>query len=145
MLVINVQQSTLDKFVKADVILLWMGEGKYAELEPLQKTSSLGSLEEWQLLADCVQRIQQKLITENKKRKPKRVTPSVQKQAVVTTSCDSPKHKTRDLNYKQMHNDRLQAAKSPKSSEKILPRASGPSTSRITSQQMITWELLQKQ
>ena len=60
----------------------------------------------------------------------------------VSTPRKGQKRKSKvEIDYKNMHNEGI---RSPKQ-RKILPRASGPSESRLLSQQMITRELLKKQ
>ena len=138
-------RTMFDKLVKADVVLLWLGDNRFAEIKPLKKvTSSLGPLVEWQLLSDSIQHVHEKRLKENRTRKPRKTTPTPAA-ARVSTPRTSRKCKSKvAIDYKNMHSDGLRSAKSPKQS-KILPSASGPSDSRMLSQQMITRELLKKQ
>ena len=142
-------RTTLDMFVKADFVLLWLGDNKFAEVKPLKTvTNTLGPLVEWQLLSDSIKMIHDKRATERKARKPRQPKPkppqSPRKTQSVSTPRKGEKRKSKiNIDYKSMHNVGLSVG-SPKK-RKILPSASGPSESRIASQRMITRELLQKQ
>ena len=65
-------RNPLDMFVKADFVLLWLGDNQFAEVKPLKTvTNTLGSLVEWQQLTDSVHILHEKRRTENKARKPR--------------------------------------------------------------------------
>ena len=145
-------RTPLDMFVKADFVLLWLGDNRFAEVKPLRTaTNTLGSLVEWQQLTDSIHVVHDKRQKEKKARKPRQ--PKQPRQPEQTLETDSPavstprKGRKREskvqIDYKSMHNEGL-TARSPKQHKRLL-RASGPSESRIESQRMITRELLQKQ
>ena len=142
-------RTPLDMFVKADFVLLWLGDNRFAEIKPLKTvTNTLGSLVEWQQLTDSIHVIQDKRRTEKRARKPRQPqqpkSPPKTKSPEVSTPRKGRKRQSKvQIDYKSMHNKGL-IVKSPKQ-RKILPKASGPSESRIESQRMITRELLQKQ
>ena len=142
-------RNTLDMFVKADFVLLWLGDNRFAEVKPLKTvTSTLGPLVEWQQLTDSIHVVHDKRRTEKKARKPRQPRPpkppSKPDSPAVSTPRKGRKRQSKvQIDYKSMHNEGL-TARSPKQ-QKILPMASGPSESRIESQRMITRELLQKQ
>ena len=141
-------RTTLDMFVKADFVLLWLGDNRFAEVKPLKTvTNTLGPLVEWQLLSDSIKIIHEKRATERKTRKPRQPKPKPQpppRTQSVSTPRKGEKRKSKiNIDYKSMHNEGL-SVESPKK-RKILPSASGPSEIRIESQRMITRELLQKQ
>ena len=135
-------------FVKADFVLLWLGDDRFAEVKPLKTvTTTLSPLVEWQLLTDSIHVIHEKRATERKARKPRqpktKPQPPPKNQSVSTPRKGQKRHSKIDIDYKSMHKEGL-TTKSPRQ-QKTLPRASGPSESRIESQRMITRELLQKQ
>ena len=142
-------RTPLDMFVKADFVLLWLGDNRFAEVKPLKTvTNTLGSLVEWQQLTDSIHVVHEKRRMKKKVRKPRQL-----RQSKPTSKPDSPSVSTPrkgrkrqskvQIDYKSMHNEGL-STRSPKQ-QKLLPKASGPSESRIESQRMITCELLQKQ
>ena len=54
-------RTLFDKLVKADTVLLWLGDNCFAEVKPLKKvTSSLGPLIEWQLMTESIQHVHEK-------------------------------------------------------------------------------------
>ena len=135
-------RTLFDKLVKADSVLLWLGDNRFAEVKPLKKvTSSLGPLVEWQLMAESVQHVHEKRLTDKHVRKPRKCTSKVKSLKVSTPRKGKKRRSKIDIDYKNMHSDGI---KSPKQ-QKILPMASGPSESRLLAQQMITRELLKKQ
>ena len=135
-------RTLFDKLVKADSVLLWLGDNRFAEVKPLKKvTSSLGPLIEWQLMAESIQHVQEKRLTDKRVRKPRKCTSRVKSPKVSTPRKGKKRRSKIDIDYKNMHTDGI---KSPKQ-QKILPMASGPSESRLLAQQMITRELLRKQ
>ena len=142
-------RNPLDMFVKADFVLLWLGDNRFAEVKPLKTvTSTLGPLVEWQQLTDSIHVVHEKRRTEKKTRKPRQPRPSMpiskpDSPAVSTPQKGCKRQSKVQIDYKNMHKEGL-TARSPKQ-QKILPKASGPSESRIESQRMITRELLQKQ
>ena len=142
-------RNPLDMFVKADFVLLWLGDNRFAEVKPLKTvTNTLGSLVEWQQLTDSVHILHEKRRTEKKARKPRqprqsKPTAKPTSPAVSTPHKGCKRQSKVQIDYKSMHNDGL-TVRSPKQ-QKILPKASGPSESRIESQRMITRDLLQRQ
>ena len=136
-------RTPLDMFVKADFVLLWLEDHKFAEIKPLKTvTSTLGPLVEWQQLTDSIHHVHEKCLMEKKVRKPRQ--PKKPTSPTVSTPRKERKWQSKvNIDYRSMHKEGLTSC-SPKQ-QKILPKASGPSESRLESQRMITRELLQKQ
>ena len=144
--------TTFEKLCKCDSVLIWLGEGTFAEIKPLQTPKGLGPLEEWQLAADCIQHLHEKNLAAKRPRKPVSNTASniaitTNKTAPTTDKNNEPekgiKRKRADIDYKQYHSVGTLSAKSPKSprtSQKPLPKASGPSADRLAAQEFITKE-----
>ena len=128
--------STFQKLCKCDDVLLWLGESRFAEVKPLQTSKRAGCLQEWQLASECVDHIHEKNLSAKRPRKPinKRST-----DIAHTASPQGTKRKRSEINYKQYHTDGTLSARSPPTTqqEKPLPRASGPSDSRLASQEHI--------
>ena len=128
--------STFEKLCKCDNVLLWLGESRFAEVKPLQTSKGVGPLQEWQLASDCVNHIHEKNLSAKRPRKPisKRSTDIAQ-----TVSPRGTKRKRGEIDYKQYHTDGTLAVRSPPTTnrDKPLPRASGPSKSRLASQEYI--------
>ena len=75
----------LDMFVKADFVLLWLGDSKFAEIKPLRMVStSLGPLVEWQQLTDSIHHVHEKRLAEKKVRKPRQSRKPPKSPAVIT-------------------------------------------------------------
>ena len=98
-------RTLFDKLVKADTVLLWLGDNRFAEVKPLKKvTSSLGPLIEWQLMTKCIQHIHEKQITDKRVRKPKKPTTAMK--ANVSTPRKGQKRKSKvEIDYKNMHSE----------------------------------------
>ena len=135
--------TTFQKLSKCDNVLLWLGESKFAEMKPLQsgKNKGIGPLQEWQLASECVDHLHEKNISSKRPRKPlsntsTNIAPTT---ASKTPSPRSRKRKRTEIDYKQYHRDGTLAVRSPSSPlrTKPLPRASGPSKSRMASQEYI--------
>ena len=128
--------STFQKLCKCDNVLLWLGESRFAEVKPLQNTKGVGPLQEWQLASECVNHIHEKNLSAKRPRKPisKRST-----DIAPTISPRGTKRKRSDIDYKQYHTAGTLSVRSPPPAgrEKPLPRASGPSESRLASQEHI--------
>ena len=68
-------RTLFDKLVKADLVLLWLGENRFAEIKPLKKiTSSPGPLLEWQTLTDSIQHVHKKCLKDKRTHKPRKTT-----------------------------------------------------------------------
>ena len=143
------QMSLVDKIKKCDTILIWMGKSKFAEVKPLSTGKTVDKNVEWQLLSDCIIHLHDKNAKTKKQRKPRKtvsmnIAPTniseKRKQASVTPTRDSNRYTKRqraDIDYKQYHTEGTLTTRSPSSSRKILPKASGPSACRIAAQEMI--------
>ena len=131
--------TTFQKLRKCDSVLLWLGESKFAEMVPLQNRKGAGPLQEWTLASECINHLHEKNIASKRPRKPMLTTST---DIAPATSPRGTKRKRAEIDYKQYHNDGILSSRSPESSkkQKILPSASGPSESRIASQEYITHE-----
>ena len=142
------KMNTYAKIQKCDMILIWLGESKFAEVKPLQNTAQR-STQEWQLLSECVNHLHEKNAKNKTTRKARsvvatdiatiehRTKPSMKTDA---TQGHASKRKRATIDYRQYHNDGTVIEKSPPLSKKILPRATGPSETRLAAQEMIKQE-----
>ena len=133
--------STFEKLQKADHVLVWTGEDKFAEIKPLQIKSGIGNVLEWQQCAESIDHMHEKcLTTRTAQRRPNKATDTV-KAPTTTVSPTRTRRGTKrdskkDIDYAQYHSDGVRNTKSPKL-DKPLPCASSPSLSRQAAQQMI--------
>ena len=106
----------------------------------------LGPLEEWHLASDCVRHLHEKNLAAKRPRKPvsNTATNIAIRSSKAASSTMEPtkgtKHKRADIDYKQYHSDGTMSVKSPKTSQKPLPKASGPSADRLAAQEYISQE-----
>ena len=134
--------STFEQLNKADHVLVWMGEDKYGEIKPLHIKTGIGNVLEWQHLAETVQHLHEKRLSSKQQKRPEKPTsintPAPQKQPQNDKMVQKRgKHESSlNIDYKHYHSDGIRSAKSPRN-DKPLPRASGPSTTRMAAQQMI--------
>ena len=135
-----------EKLCKCDTVLIWLGESTYAEMKPLQTPKGIGPLQEWQLASECIMHLHEKNLTAKRPRKPISTTSSnlAIKQSSTTKSNKDVRQGTKrrrmDIDYKHYHNDGTVISRSPGSTKKPLPRASGPSAERLAAQTYITQE-----
>ena len=133
-----------EKICKADHILAWTGEDRYLEIRLLHVKGGLGNMVEWQLLADSIEVIHKKRLANRKHTHPHRATTSTSCILITEEEAVSPTMTRRGtkrdskikIDYKQYHHEGIVASKVPKM-DKVLPRASGPSQSRLASQEVI--------
>ena len=118
--------STFEKLQKADHVLVWTGEDKFAEIKLLQVKSGIGNVLEWQQLVEAIDHTHDKWIAANKtQQRPNKSTDSIVVKPKVpvsspTRTCRGTKRDSKVLiDYRQYHNDSVRSAKSPK----LLPRA----------------------
>ena len=141
--------TTFEKINKADHVLVWLGEDRFSEVKPLQIKSGIGNVLEWQLLAEAIDHTHEKRLSTHKPiRRPDRATDTARAKPIVDISMSPTCTRTgkkRDskvaINYKQYHAEGVREAKSPHK-EKPLPRATGPSATRLSAQRMIKQEKL---
>ena len=131
--------STFEKLCKCDTVLIWLGEGTFAEIKPLQTPKGLGPLEEWQLASDCFRHLHEKNLAAKRPRKPVSTT-ATNIAPAATEPAKGTKRKRSDIDYKKYHSAGTRSVKSPKTSQKPLPRASGPSADRLAAQEYISHE-----
>ena len=141
-----------EKLCKCDTVLIWLGESTFAEMKPLQTPKGIGPLQEWQLASECIKHLHGKNLVAKRPRKPvsnfssniatkQPTTPSASAGTVKgMDSAKEMKQKCLDIDYKQYHSDGTVTVRSPRSSHKPLPRASGPSADRLVAQEYITQE-----
>ena len=137
------RMSTFEKICKADHILVWMGEDRYAEVKPLHVETGLGSgnIVEWQQLSESVDLLHSK--SKNRPRRVEKATTS------ISTPVKNPRHpnpvSTRQptkreckvsIDYKQLHEDGVFEEKRRRV-DKYLPKSSGPSETRLEAQRQI--------
>ena len=144
---------TYDKLLKCDTVLIWLGESKFAEVKPLQthtSSSTLGPIQEWHLLAECINHLHEKNAKSKTTRKSRstvstdiapvdthaKVSATKKPESTEITS----KWKRTIIDYRHYHKDGTVVEKSPPASRKILPRATGPSETRLAAQEMIKQE-----
>ena len=141
--------TTFEKINKADHILVWLGEDRFSEIKPLQIKSGIGNVLEWQLLSEAINHTHEKRLSAQKPvRRPDHATDTTKIKPIVDISLSPTRTRTgrkRDskvtIDYKQYHAEGVRAAKSPYK-EKPLPRASGPSSTRLSAQRMIIQQKL---
>ena len=139
-----------EKLCKCDTVLIWLGESIYAKMKPLQTPKGIGPLQEWQLASECILHLHEKNLAAKRPRKPfsttssniankelNKVTPT---KGTVKDSVKGTKRKRLDIDYKQYHNEGRVSSRSPRTSVKPLPMASGPSAERLAAQDYITQE-----
>ena len=139
------QMSTYEKLNKADHVLAWLGEDKYGEVRPLHIKTGVGNALEWQNLAEAIDHtIEKRLNSKQAKRPDKSTNIKPRKIQSMASSASEPSKPTRgkressmNINYKHYHADGIRSAKSPRK-DKSLPQKTGPSTSRLAAQQMIS-------
>ena len=135
--------SLFEKLCKCDSVLIWLGESTYAELKPLQTPKGLGPLQEWYLAAECILHLHEKNLAAKRPRKPTSTRSSNLATKQSTNSkpdkdcVQDTKHRRKDIDYKQYHNEGTVVSRSPVSANKPLPRASGPSAERLAAQSYI--------
>ena len=133
-----------EKLQKADHVLVWLGEDKYGEVRPLHIKPGVGNVLEWQHLAEAIHHTHEKRISSKQTKHPDKSTnikpcnlPDIE---VATTEPNRQKRGKREsslnINYKHYHSDGVRSAKSPRK-DKTLPKKTGPSETRLTTQQMI--------
>ena len=137
--------TTFEKLQKADHVLVWTGEDKFAEIKPLQLKSGIGNTLEWQHCAESLDHIHEKRLTARKvQRRPNKAMDTVKVKVKPQDIADSPtrtrrgtkRNSKQEINYAQYHSKGVRNYKSPKL-DKPLPHASGPSYSRQAAQRMI--------
>ena len=134
--------STYEKLQKADHVLVWTGEDKFAEIKLLQVKSGVGNVLGWQHCAESIDHTHEKRLSTKVNRRPNKAMDTVKaKPKMKTASPVSSRRGTkRDskvvIDYAQYHSAGILSSKSPKL-EKPLPRASGPSEDRQAAQNMI--------
>ena len=134
--------STFKQLKKADHVLVWLGEDKYGEVRPLHIKSGAGNVLEWQHLAEAIHHMHAKRINSKQQKRPDKSTTikvhnKPDPRTVESTRQKQGKRKSSlNIDYKHYHSDRIRSAKSPLG-DKPLPKASGPSTTRLAAQQMI--------
>ena len=145
------KMTTYDKLHKCDTVLIWLGESKFAEVKPLQTPTPamLGLIQEWHLLSECINHLHEKNAKNKTTRKARSIIATdiapVETQTKASTKKDiaqshTSKCKRASIDYRQYHNDATVIEKSPPISKKILPRATGPSETRLAAQEMIKQE-----
>ena len=108
-------RTLFDKLVKADSVLLWLEDNRYAEVKPLKKvTSSLGPLVEWQLMAERIQHVHEKRLTDKRVCKPRKCTSKVMSPKVSTPRKGKKCRSKIDIDYKNMHSDGVKSPKQQK-------------------------------
>ena len=120
------------------------GEDKYSEVKPLQKKSGIGNVLKWQLLSEAINHTHEKRISnQQSNRRPDRSTDTAKPSQVIdiSTSPTCTRKGTKRgskvaIDYRQYHAEGMQAAKSPHK-DKPLPKATGPSSTRLATQRMI--------
>ena len=138
--------SMFEKLCKCDSVLIWLGESTYAELKPLQTPKGLGPLQEWNLAAECILHLHEKNLAAKHPRKP--ISTKSSNLATKHSTSSKPdndsvqdnKRRRKDIDYKQYHNEGTIVSRSPVSTNKPLPRASGPSAERLAAQSYIVNE-----
>ena len=134
--------STFEKICKSDHVLLWLGDNKYSEIKPLHVTVETGNIAEWQRLAESIDHVHERNQSAKHNRRISRATASVKtptKKIVSPPPTRSVNKRDRkaSIDYKQLHEEGIYTEKKRKV-EKYPPLVSGPSDSRIASQQHIT-------
>ena len=134
--------STFEQLNKADHVLVWLGEDKYGEVRPLHIKSGVGNVLEWQHLSEAIHHMHEKRISSKQQKRPdKSTTIKILNKPDPSTSESTRqkpgKHESSlNIDYKHYHSDGIRSSKSPRG-DKPLPKASGPSTTRLAAQQMI--------
>ena len=137
--------STFEKLNKADHVLAWLREDKYGEVRPLHIKAGVGNALEWQHLAEAIDHTNEKRMSAKQPKRPDKSTNikprKVPNTETVTSEPTRPPRGKREssmnINYKHYHADGIRSAKSPRK-DKTLPQKTGPSTSRLAAQQMIS-------
>ena len=143
------RMTTFEKINKADHVLVWLGEDKFSEVKPLQIKPGIGNVLDWQLLSETIDHTHEKRLSNQRAtRRPDRSTDRAKAKQVVDISMSPPRTctgKKRDsrvkIDYRQYHAEGIRAAKSP-CKDKPLPKATGPSSARLSAQRMITQQRL---
>ena len=133
-----------EKICKADHILAWTGEDRYLEIRLLHVKGGMGNMAEWQLLAETIEHIHEKRLASKKQIRPRRATTSTSCVLVtedepvspVTTRRGTKRDSKIKIDYKQYHQEGIVANKISRTN-KVLPRSTGPSLSRIAAQEVI--------
>ena len=143
------RMTTFEKINKADHVLVWLGEDKFSEVKPLQIKPGIGNVLDWQLLSEAIDHTHEKRLSNQRAtRRPDRSTDTAKTKQVVDITMSPPctcTGKKRDsrvkIDYRQYHAEGIRAAKSP-CKDKPLPKATGPSLTRLSAQRMITQQRL---
>ena len=133
-----------EKICKADHILAWTGDDRYLEIRLLHVKSGRGNMTEWQLLAETIEHIHEKRLASKKQTRPRRATTSTscvlitkdEPVSPITTRRGTKRDSKIKIDYKQYHQEGIVANKFSKT-DKVLPRSTGPSESRIAAQEVI--------
>ena len=134
--------STLEKLCKSDHILVWLGEDRYAEVKPLHTKCGHNNFAEWQLLVESIDHLHQRSTNPKRQCRVAKSTASISTltkrkslSPLRTRSSDQRGSKVH-IDYKQLHEDGVIEVKE-RTSDKYLPKSSGPSKSRQDSQRHI--------
>ena len=135
--------STFEQLNKADHVLVWLGEDRYGEVKPLHIKSGVGNVLEWQHLAEAIHHTHEKRITSKQQKRPDKSTniksysePFIESTGPNPTPKRGKRENSLNIDYRHYHSDGIRTAKSPRN-EKPLPKATGPSMTRLAAQDMI--------
>ena len=136
--------STFEKLNKADHVLAWLGKDKFGEVKPLHIKAGVGNVLEWQHLAEAIHHMHEKRISSKQQKRPDKSTtikPHIEpdkdpRTPEPTKQNQGKRESSLNIDYKHYHSNGIRSAKSPRG-DKVLPKASGPSTMRLAVQQMI--------
>ena len=134
--------NTFEKICKSDHVLLWLGDDKYSEVKLLQVRDSTGNIADWKRLAESIDLVHERNLKAKYNQRVSRATASIKTPtkkpaSPLTIRASNRRDRTISIDYKQLHEDGIYEEKRRKV-EKFPPKMSGPSDSRIASQNLIT-------
>ena len=137
------RMSTFEKLCKGDHVLLWLGDDRYAEVKPLQTKRGYNNFVEWQQVAESIDHLHQKNTSGKRQRHLAKSTASISTPTKRKIQSPPPQNRISSkreskvhIDYKQLHKEGVFEIKQ-RTSEKYLPRSSGPSQSRLEAQKYI--------
>ena len=146
---------TFEMLFKADHVLAWLGDDKYSEVKLLHTKAGNENIAEWQLLAESINHLHEKRNSNVSHNRPAKANASTTlKKRNYLRMYDEPisppttrrgtKRDTKiDIDYKQFHSEGLVGSKKNRT-DKPLPKANGPSTARLASQEAIRKDRISK-